>query len=210
MSKGKGKGKNGNSLDKGEGTGSWRYQGSGYQGACQYCGKVGHKRAECWKCWKDHHEQEEEEAIEQVECQTCWMVGQVDEVVPLPEASWSRPRKLVGPNLARWPKSGPPGLGFGAADGHGRTDVCCNPFMVLDEEKGCDINQVEEESVNEVVDVTIDSGAGRKVWPKGKKVPGKLMPLKKKVKLVAPTARRLMSTEKRRSSSRPIAGGDVR
>ena len=39
--------------------------------------------------------------------------------------------------------------------------------------------------MNEVVDVTIDSGAGRNVWPKGKKVPGKLMQLKKKVKLVA-------------------------
>ena len=39
--------------------------------------------------------------------------------------------------------------------------------------------------MNEVVDVTIDSGAGRNVWPKGQKVPGKLMPLKKKVKLVA-------------------------
>ena len=36
--------------------------------------------------------------------------------------------------------------------------------------------------MNEVVAVTIDSGAGRNVWPKGKKVPGKLMPLKKKVK----------------------------
>ena len=32
---------------------------------------------------------------------------------------------------------------------------------------------------------TIDSGAGRNVWPKGKKVPGTFMPLKKKVKLVA-------------------------
>ena len=37
-----------------------------------------------------------------------------------------------------------------------------------------------------MVDVTIDSGAGRNVWPKGKKVPEKFMPLKKKkAKLVA-------------------------
>ena len=91
--KGKGKGKNGKGLDKGKGKGSGRYQGYGYQGACHYWGKVGHKRAECWKNWKDHQNQiraedeQEEEAIEQVECQTCWMVGQVDEVVPLPEAS---------------------------------------------------------------------------------------------------------------------------
>ena len=47
------------------------------------------------------------------------------------------------------------------------------------------INEVEEKSVNEVVDVTIDSGAERNVWPKGEKVSGKLMPLKKKVKFVA-------------------------
>ena len=77
----------------------------------------------------------------------------------------------------RWPKSGPPGLGFRAAHGHGCTDVCCNPFKVLGKED-CDINEVEEESVK-VVDVTIDSAAGRNVWPKEKKVPGKIMPLKK-------------------------------
>ena len=124
-------------------------------------------------------DEQEEEAIEQVECQTCWMVGQVDEVVHHPEASWSRPRKLAGPNFA------PPGLGLRAAHGHGCTDACCNHFKVLAEEEDCDINEVKEEPVNEVVDVTIDSGAGRNVWPKGKKVPGKLMPLKKKVKLVA-------------------------
>ena len=178
--KGKGKG-----FDKGKGKGSGRYQGYGYQGACHYCGEVGHKRAECWKYWKDHLNQiravdeQEEEAIEQVDCQTCWMVGQVDEVVHPPDASWSRPRKLTSPRLARWTKSGPPGLGFRAAHGHGCTAACCNPFKVLDEEEDCDINEVEEEPVNEVVDVTIDSSAGRNVWPKGKKVPGKLMPLKK-------------------------------
>ena len=49
---------------------------------------------------------------------------------------------------------------FGAALGHGCTDTCCNPFKVLDEEEDCDINEVEEESVDEVLDVTIDSGAG--------------------------------------------------
>ena len=102
----------GKGLDKGKGKGSWRYQGCGYQGACHYCGKVEHKRSECWKYWKDHQNQiramhkQEEEAIEQVECQMCWMVGQVDEVVPLPEASWSRPRKLAGPKRGRCPKSG--------------------------------------------------------------------------------------------------------
>ena len=184
--KGKGKG-----FDKGKGKGSGWYQGYVCQGACHYCGEVGHKRAECWKYWKDHPNQiravdeQEEEAIEQVECQTCWMVGQVDEVVHPPDASWSRPRKLASPRRARWTKSGPPGLGFRAAHGHGCTAACCNQFKVLDKEEDWDINEVEEEPVNELVYVTIDSGAGRNVWPKGKKVPGKLMPLKKKVKLVA-------------------------
>ena len=46
--------------------------------------------------------------------------------------------------------------------------------------------------------VTIDSGAGRNVWPKGKKVPGKLMPLKKKVKIVAGTPWTLCSSPGRR------------
>ena len=54
--------------------------------------------------------------------------------------------------------------------------MCHNPFKVLDQEEDFDIDEVEEEPVNEVVDVTIDSGAGRNVWPKGKKVPGKFMP----------------------------------
>ena len=130
-------------------------------------------------------DEQEEEAIEQVECQTCWMVGQVVEVVHPPDDSWSRPRKLARPKLARWTKSGPPGLGFCAAHGYGCTAACYNLFKVLDEEEDCDVNEVEEEPVNEVVDVTIDSGARRNVWPKGKKVPGKLMPLKKKIKLVA-------------------------
>ena len=190
----KGKGKYGKGFDKGQGKGSVWYQGYGYQGTCHHCGEVGHKRAECWMYWKDHQNQiravdeqeEEEEAIQQFQCQTCWMVGQVDEVVPPPEASWSRPRKVAGrSNPARLLKYGLPGLGLRSAHGHGCTDVCHNPFKVLDQEEDVDIDEVEEESVNEVVEVTIDSGAGRNVWPKEKKVPGKFMPLKKKVKLVA-------------------------
>ena len=131
-------------------------------------------------------DEQEEEAIEQVECQTCWMVGQVDEVTPPPEASWSRPRKVARrSDPALLLKYGPPGLGLRSAHGSGCADVCHNLFKVLDQEEDFDIGEVEEEPVNEVVDVTIDSGAGRNVWPKGKKVPGKFMPLKKKVKLVA-------------------------
>ena len=189
----KGSDKNkGKGFDKGEGKGSGRYQGYGYQGTWNYCGEVGHKRAECWKYWKDHQNQiravdeQDEEAIEQVECQTCWMVGQVDEVIPLPEASWSRPRKVAcRSNPAQLLEYGPPGLGLRSTHGYGCSDVCHNPFKVLDQEEDFDIDEVEEEPVSEVVDVTIDSGAGRNVWPKGKKVPGKFMPLKKKVKLVA-------------------------
>ena len=59
-------------------------------------------------------------------------------------------------------------------------------FQALDQEEDFHIDEVEEEAVNEVVDVTIDSGAGRNVWPKWKKVTGKfMMSLKKKVELVA-------------------------
>ena len=120
-------------------------------------------------------------AIEQVECQTCWMVGQVDEVILPPEASWSRPRKVARrSNPARLLKYGPPGLGLRSAHGYGCADACHNPFKVLDQEEDFDIDEVEEEPVNEVVDVTIDSGAGRNVCRKGKKVPGKCIPLKKK------------------------------
>ena len=109
---------------------------------------MGHKRSECWKYWKDHQNQiramhkQEEEAIEQVECQTCWMVGQVDEVVPLPEASWSRPRKLAGPNLGRWPKSGDL-VQLMAMDA--RMYVAID-FKVLDEEEDFDINEVRGSS----------------------------------------------------------------
>ena len=129
-------------------------------------------------------DEQEEETIEQVECQTCWMVGQVDEVKPPPEASWSRPRKVAGRSNPAWLlKYGPPGLGLRSAHGYGCADVCRNPFKVLDQDEDFDIDEVEEESVNEVVDVTIDSGAGRNMWPKWWKV--QFMPLKKKVKLVA-------------------------
>ena len=72
-------------------------------------------------------------------------------------------------NPARLLKYGPPGLGLRSAHGHGCADVCHNTFKVLDQEEDFDIDEVEEEPVSEVVDVTIDSGAGRNVWPKGRK-----------------------------------------
>ena len=87
-------------------------------------------------------DEQEEEAIEQVECQTCWMVGQVDEVKPPPEASWSRPRKVARrSNPARLLKYGPPGLGLRSAHGCGCADVCHNPFKVLDQEEDFDIDE---------------------------------------------------------------------
>ena len=79
-------------------------------------------------------------------------------------------------NPARLLKHGPPGLGLRSAHGYGCANVCHNPFKVLDQEEDFDVDEVEEEPVNEVVDVTIDSGAGRNVWPKEKKVLGKFMP----------------------------------
>ena len=47
------------------------------------------------------------------------------------------------------------------------------------------------EEVGEVVEVTVDSGAGRNVWPKGRRTAGKLEPLKKNIKLVAANGSRI-------------------
>ena len=91
----------------------------------------------------------------------------MDEVILLPEALWSRPRKVARrSHFARLLKYGPPGLGLRSAHGYGYADVCHHLFKVLGQEEDFDFDEVEEETVNEVVDVTIDSGAGRNVWPK--------------------------------------------
>ena len=177
LPKGRCKGKNGKGLEKGNDKGSRRHQGCGYRGACHFCGKVEHKRAECWKYRKDVRTRFAPWTSRRRRLSSRWGARRAGWW-----ARWTRLyllQRLLGPNLARWTKSGPQGLRFRAAHGHGSTDVCCNPFKVWDEEEDCDINEVAEESVNEVVDVTIDSGAGRNVWPKGKKVPGKLMPVNK-------------------------------
>ena len=44
-------------------------------------------------------DEQDVEAIEQVECQTCWMVGQVDEVVLSGGGSWQLPILRGGRNL---------------------------------------------------------------------------------------------------------------
>ena len=56
-----------------------------------------------------------------------------------------------------------------------------------DEEDGEEVGVMaaEEEQANAVVEVTVDSGAGRNVWPKTQKTAGKMLPLKKKVRLIA-------------------------
>ena len=43
----------------------------------------------------------------------------------------------------------------------------------------------EEEFGSEVVEVTVDSGAGKNVWPKSRRVAGKIEPLQRRVKLIA-------------------------
>ena len=56
---------------------------------------------------------------------------------------------------------------------------------MLEDEEVVEIMATRVEEVGEVVEITIDSGAGRSVWPKSKRAVGMLMPLKNKVKLVA-------------------------
>jgi len=57
------------------------------------------------------------------------------------------------------------------------------------------VNQVGEEDekkeVNEVIEVTVDSGAGKNVWPKSRKTAGEIEPLKKMIKLVAANGTRI-------------------
>eukprot|EP00974_Lingulodinium_polyedra_P096145 9319691-Lingulodinium_polyedra.AAC.1 len=66
-------------------------------------------------------------------------------------------------------------------DGGGKYDA----FQEESQDEGEEITAGATEEINEIVEVAIDSGAGRNVWPKSRKAPGKLEEVKRWVKLVA-------------------------
>ena len=196
---GKGFGKS-NKGDVGKAAGKGK--GFGYQGTCFRCGQVGHKQAECnvKVAW---HVEEQGAADEVTAEEMVWSVAGVDEIEEGPPPS-------VPPGLRRlgeWPlrKTGKSQreqklekARQWAACGKGCKHLIAAVELVTDEVKVQNkydalmvedgevmVNGVENEGeIDECVEVTIDSGASRSVWPR-KKCGVQRTKSKKTVKLAA-------------------------
>ena len=166
---------------KGKGKGQAKGGGKGYQGTCWRCWKVGHKAAECTvqlvgEASEEVGKGEEEEGT----ALGVWTVGSVEDVA---ERTGARRR---GGEEARRPREEdrrrPRERTLGDWMAPMKVEVS-NRFAELREEEEEEtglIGEVREEEaeeevndvgseVGEVVEVTIDSGASRSVWPKTKR-----------------------------------------
>ena len=156
--KGFGKGQKG---AKGAGKG----KGWGYQGQCWSCGKIGHKAAECPGYMVGEVDADEEAGIDEVSAGggDNWFVGSVTGV--------SNPARVNIARAYQMPKKVRIGCRDVCCAGKGARISTRNRFSPLE------VNSIdgEEEVVgevaegDEVVRVTVDSGAARSVWPREKK-----------------------------------------
>jgi len=182
-------GKGGGGKGFGQGGKGW-----GYQGTCWRCGKVGHKALECGANTNAVEEEQQDEESQEVG--GVWMVGGVEEVRD--EVVGGCPPGLCGASLRTGEGSPRTGGGkrlcgsFGCGGGCGgaslrtgegspRTGgderlggafgyVHPNRFEALDDDDDDDEDTVYiNEVVQEVVEVTVDSGAARSVWPMKRK-----------------------------------------
>ena len=128
--------------------------GKGYQGTCWRCGKVGHKAAECGMTFvglaDDCEEEHTMEKPRKEDADVVWTVGSVENVGETAEErsqmdAWM-PRKVEVQNR----------------------------FAVLsveeEEDEAVDMvgNSEDEDRKDDLVEVTVDSGASRSVWPRRK------------------------------------------
>ena len=171
--KGKGKGWSGKGTEKGKGKGlgdgkaggkggGWKGKGKGYQGTCWWCGKIGHKANEC-TTWVQGMEEEREE-VPSEDCGGVWLVAGVDEGC-VTDCSTHMHR--------------PPGIACARQSAKVRTSNRFDILQVQEEDGEEDMSAVEEvnevneadatKEVNEMVEITVDSGAARSVWPKRKR-----------------------------------------
>jgi len=196
--------------DKGKGKGKDGKKG-GYQGTCYKCGKVGHKAAECRS---GTYAVEEESNIEEVQEENCggvWVVGEVNDEMAVQDSSTVADIRESGCRSSGCTGvASPPGL----HQGHPRvlgdwiskafrrehrdarkarlqargkvpgTFEGKNRFDLLKEEDEPEVIAEVHEVVGEVVEVTVDSGAAKSVWPV-RKSGVERRKMKKQVKLAA-------------------------
>ena len=142
--------------------------GKGYQGICWRCFQVGHKANECGVQLVGETAEETIGDTEQGEeaALGVWTVGAVDMVEP--RRSWKR--RVTSGEFG----GGPSGVTL--ADFMPRKVELSNRFSQLEIEEceddeevgvvGAVMEGVESSLVGEVVEVTVDSGASRSVWPR--------------------------------------------
>ena len=142
--------------------------GKGYQGTCWRCFQVGHKANECGVQLVGEAAEEAAGNVEQVEeaALGVWTVGAVETVEP--RKIWRRRER--GDDLEGGPSE------MKLADFMPRRIELRNRFGMLKEEEddedseeeivGVVTDGVDQESAAEVVEVTVDSGASRSVWPR--------------------------------------------
>ena len=184
--KGKGKGKGPGEGKAGGKGGGWKGKGKGYQGTCWSCGRIGHKQNEC-TTWVQGMEESHQETTNE-DCGGVWLVAGVEERSEMVTCGC-----CAGPHVGRPRNTGHPTEAMRARWRWQSKKVgTMNRFDVLqvedeedeedqedEEDEENEVNTVEEvnevgemdvaEAVDEVVEITVDSGAARSVWPKRKK-----------------------------------------
>ena len=150
-------------------------KGFGYQGTCWWCGKVGHKANECGTLMVQGMEDDKGDEETSEDCGGVWLVAGVD----VRSKEVGCPHGCCDLTPASADVESPPGLTHVRPASSRRKwqpmkMAIKNRFNILqvdeeseDESLADEVNAVEE--VNEVVEITVDSGAARSVWPKRKK-----------------------------------------
>ena len=135
--------------------------GKGYQGDCWKCGRKGHKQHECNSIEEERNESEDVDADE-VMLETVWDLGSVE--VDFGIDSGTRLKSPIEVKNMFQP-----------------LEACA-----FDDDAEYIMSVDDVKAPKRIEEITIDSGAGRNVWPKGKKSAGKMRKVEgKKVKLLA-------------------------
>ena len=195
--KGGGKAKGAEKGYKG-GSAKGKGKGKGYQGECWRCHQIGHKAYECYGL-DEEGEQQPEEGEEVEEIGGCFMVAGIESdgsdggdvrCVDCEEEfqRGSESAKTGGSYIEaeeKWRKSE---IDVIEAELEWRMLQRRGGAVKKKEEEAdetYDIDDLDGEEKGSENEITIDSGAGKSVWPESKKVSGRMRTLKKKINLIA-------------------------